>query len=75
MVFTIVEQMLGLKIMTPSVSRMDTVYSSNESSNEKSSDSLENDELATLDSAICSLNKNNDKSRKNRNHTKIYCGK
>ena len=71
MVFTIVEQMLGLKIMTPSVPRMDAVSSSNESSNEKSSDSLENDELATPDSVICSLNKNNDKIRKNRIHTKI----
>ena len=50
MVPTIVEHMLGLKMMWSSVS------SSIESSNEKSSDSLDKDLLATPDSVICSLN-------------------
>ena len=50
MVSTIVEHMLGLKMMTPAVSSII------ESPNEKSSDPLENDLLARPDSVICSLN-------------------
>ena len=48
MVCIIVEHMLGLKTIAPFVS------SSNESSIEKLSDSLENELLATPDSVNCS---------------------